>query len=320
MKTAVISDIHGNLPALRAVLADARAQGARRYVFLGDYIFDLPWSNEVCRELRSLENAVFISGNKEQRLPHLSLNDPEARDCDQVASVYQHLRELEPEAAAWLMSLPERAEIPLESGGSLLAVHKTDNKPALWKEGFSTSGYFRRHEHVPHTHEGLLREFAETINGPDYADFRAETGSRGLLFGHNHLQCWCLAEGKLFLNPGSAGLPADFDNRPAYALLIEEAGGLTVAERRVDYDIEGTIRAARDTEIYARSPIWCELIFRTLRLGRDYEGPCLRFAEGLARQRGVAQRPFPNDLWREAYESFTARLDAGEFYPTVGEA
>ena len=107
MTTAIISDIHGNLPALEAVLEDARDQGAERYVFLGDYIFDMPWSNGVCRRIMDIGNAVVISGNKEQRLPSLRLTDPEAEGCDQVASVYQHLRELEPEIATWLKGLPE---------------------------------------------------------------------------------------------------------------------------------------------------------------------------------------------------------------------
>ena len=42
MRLALISDVHGNIAALEAVLADARAAGARESVFLGDYIFDMP--------------------------------------------------------------------------------------------------------------------------------------------------------------------------------------------------------------------------------------------------------------------------------------
>ena len=53
-RTAILSDIHGNLPALEAVLADARGQSIDRYVLLGDYVFDLPWSNEVCQALMAL--------------------------------------------------------------------------------------------------------------------------------------------------------------------------------------------------------------------------------------------------------------------------
>ena len=54
MKTAIISDIHGNYPALRSVLDDARTHGAEQFVFVGDYIFDLPYPNEVTHLLPSL--------------------------------------------------------------------------------------------------------------------------------------------------------------------------------------------------------------------------------------------------------------------------
>ena len=46
MKYAVISDIHGNLPALKVVLADAEKQGADAYIFGGDYCLSGPYPNE----------------------------------------------------------------------------------------------------------------------------------------------------------------------------------------------------------------------------------------------------------------------------------
>ena len=68
MRYAVISDIHGNLYALRAVLSNAANQNIDNYLFLGDYIEDLPWPNEVVEMVRCVKNAVVIRGNKEQYL------------------------------------------------------------------------------------------------------------------------------------------------------------------------------------------------------------------------------------------------------------
>ena len=45
MKYAIISDIHGNLPALKAVLEDAKNQNITHYLFAGDYCLSWPWSN-----------------------------------------------------------------------------------------------------------------------------------------------------------------------------------------------------------------------------------------------------------------------------------
>ena len=54
MKIALISDIHGNIDALEAVLNDACTQGVEMYAFLGDYIFDMPFANDVVRRIRAL--------------------------------------------------------------------------------------------------------------------------------------------------------------------------------------------------------------------------------------------------------------------------
>lgn len=60
MKYAIISDIHGNMPALKLVLEDARKQGADAFLFAGDYCVSAPWFNEVVACMRSLTNARFI--------------------------------------------------------------------------------------------------------------------------------------------------------------------------------------------------------------------------------------------------------------------
>ena len=71
MRYAVISDIHGNMDALEAVLADARKQGAEGYLFAGDYCLSLPYPEEVIDRIRKIENAVLIRGNEEQYIERM---------------------------------------------------------------------------------------------------------------------------------------------------------------------------------------------------------------------------------------------------------
>ena len=94
MKIALISDIHGNIDALEAVLKDAQVQGVEGYAFLGDYIFDLPFANDVVRRIRALPNATFISGNKEALLDRLAGEDQSTWTHNQVGVIYQTYREL----------------------------------------------------------------------------------------------------------------------------------------------------------------------------------------------------------------------------------
>ena len=87
MRFALISDVHGNIAALEAVLADARAAGAREYVFLGDYIFDMPFGEKVIRRLRSMRNAHFISGNREGYFERLDEADEARANSQQYLSL-----------------------------------------------------------------------------------------------------------------------------------------------------------------------------------------------------------------------------------------
>src|SRR5262245_30229019 len=63
---ACLYDIHGNLPALEAVLADAEAAGASRWILGGDYALFGGWPRETVDRLRALENATWIRGNGER--------------------------------------------------------------------------------------------------------------------------------------------------------------------------------------------------------------------------------------------------------------
>lgn len=77
MKYAVIADIHGNMPALRAVLEDARQQGAQAWLLAGDYCVSAPWFNKVVSCIRSLPDTRIIQGNEESFM-HLP-DEPDAQ-------------------------------------------------------------------------------------------------------------------------------------------------------------------------------------------------------------------------------------------------
>ena len=65
MKYAIFSDIHGNVHALEAALADAEKRGADKYIFLGDFLHGFPWGNDVVNAIRGLKSTVVICGNGE---------------------------------------------------------------------------------------------------------------------------------------------------------------------------------------------------------------------------------------------------------------
>lgn len=72
MKFAIISDIHGNLPALDVVLEDTKNNYINNYIFVGDYCLSNPYPNECIQRIRSLDNTHIIRGNEEKYLENLN--------------------------------------------------------------------------------------------------------------------------------------------------------------------------------------------------------------------------------------------------------
>lgn len=200
---AVLYDIHGNLVALDAVLADADAAGADAHLLGGDFGAWSPWPRATLERLRSLPNATWIRGNGERWLREPPLDRPE---------VAQQLAESDPGVGnddGWLYSLQTEKELD-----GVLYVH---GSPLSDVESFAPE---RRDED-----ERLL----------------AGVHDRAVVFGHSHLQFTRPGpNGTALINPGSAGMPLDGDPRAAYALRHDEGG---FEFRRVEYDTERVAKA-----------------------------------------------------------------------------
>lgn len=201
---ACLYDVHGNMPALEAVLADARAQGADRYLLGGDYALIGGWPAEVLDALEALEGPM-IRGNADRWVadPHGAPDDA----AMQAAIVF--CREaLGAARADALADLP-----PAHSDGATLYVHAS---PASDMQSF----------------------FPEPA--PDEPGLLEGISARRVVFGHTHLAFARQGpEGIELVNPGSVGMPLDGDTRAAYALIHEDG---RVVHRRVAYDHESAAR------------------------------------------------------------------------------
>jgi diadenosine tetraphosphatase ApaH/serine/threonine PP2A family protein phosphatase len=178
---AVLYDIHGNLPALEAVLADAHAAGADRWLLGGDYGTPSPWPNETLALLRELSDATWIRGNGERWLREPPPDRPE------IGEEYVRLGSgVTREVEEWLFALPERAELD-----GILYVH---GSPLSDVESFA-----------PEPQEGEERMLAGVRE-------------RTVVFGHSHQQFRRPGpDGTMLVNPGSVGMPLDGDRRAAWA-------------------------------------------------------------------------------------------------------
>jgi predicted phosphodiesterase len=203
---ALIYDVHGNLPALEAVLEDAADAGAERFLLGGDYALFGAWPLESVERLRELE-AVWIRGNVDR----WTAAPEEAPDQVQEAIVV--CRELlSDDVVGELAALPEshtEAGVLYCHGSPVSDVRSFPPEPA--------------------------EEDAELLLGVE---------ARRVVFGHTHLAFMREGPGSVELvNPGSVGMPLDGDHRAAYALVDDDG---RVQHRRVVYDHLASAAAVRE--------------------------------------------------------------------------
>jgi predicted phosphodiesterase len=206
---AVLYDIHGNLPALEAVLADAHECGAGRFLLGGDYAAFGAWPAQTVARLEELQDATWIRGNWDRwQIEPDSMPDNEVVQ----GAARAVLAELDQQTVARLGALP-----PTLSSDETLFCHAS---PSSDMDSFSTD------------------------EGSDDGKLLAGVVERRVVFGHTHLQFKRSSEGGIELvNPGSVGLPLDGDTRAAYALLHPDGA---VELRRVVYDVEHAAGALRE--------------------------------------------------------------------------
>ncbi len=225
----LLYDVHGNLPALEAVLADARSAGVDRWVLGGDYALFGGWPAETVARLRELRPAIWIRGNGERWTA-----DPDAAPPDNpvVPGAVAMAREaLGPELVDDLASLPFSCSL----------------ERALVCHGSPLSD---------------VRSFARDEPSDDEEELLDGTDAPRVVFGHTHLpfERRSPVGGIELLNPGSVGMPFDGDTRAAYAVVHDDG---RVERRRVKYD-----HAASSAQLRGLREDWADVVARRIELAR----------------------------------------------------
>jgi putative phosphoesterase len=236
-RLAVISDIHGNVRALEAVLADIRTRGVDATINLGDCVTSPLWPRETYDLLTSLA-LVTVRGNHDRSLTDRPFDDlpPVGKFAHQALTAAQR---------QFLGALPARVEV----APGILAVHGTpdDDTTCLLEE-------IHLERLIPARREVVL------------ARLGAHAKADVVLCGHSHnQQLRQVPGGCLVLNPGSVGCPAFADHPAArqfayrsphayYAILTRRNGRWGAELFALEYDWTSAARRAAENG----RPDWAE--------------------------------------------------------------
>jgi putative phosphoesterase len=212
-RVAVITDIHGNLPALEASLAAIDAIGVDAVYCGGDLVGYGPHPNEVCRLIE--ERAIpAIYGNYDYAIGR------DLEDCG-CAYVTQHDRDLGQQSVNWTLAHTDQRS-------------KDFMRALPFDLRFELGG---RRVRLVHGSPRKVNEYLfEDKPARTFERIAALANCDVLVFGHTHKPWIHEYGGVLFVNCGSVGKPKDGDRRGAFAVLRASAQGVEVTIERVDYD------------------------------------------------------------------------------------
>lgn len=195
--TAIISDVHANYPALKAVIDDIQRRGIKKIISLGDVCGYYSMINE-CIDLLRENNVANIRGNHDNYMI-------ENEQCERSVSVNKSLnfqrKVITDENFKWL-----KQSIPFYRDSMYYMVHGSFSKNGMDNYLYVISN-------------DMFRRFKEKY----------------FFAGHTHVQALIdLDKNRFFCNPGSVGQPRDGDHRAAYAIIDNEAIELIRLEYDID--------------------------------------------------------------------------------------
>jgi len=229
-RIALISDIHGNVTALQAVLADAARLSADEYWVLGDVFMPGPGTDEVFDLLDGVNTTVFVHGNWEGALAAIIKG---MIDFDDPTDIYG-----------------ARLTMFAHEGLGDAGVERATTWPMTVTRQFGGLKITASHN-LPDKSGGM--DLISDAPPPNFTRL-FEGGADIAVVGHTHAPMVRPGRSGIVINPGSAGVPAWFDDagrmardvRVHYGLLtISDRGVDQIDLRAIEYDIEAELKLAR---------------------------------------------------------------------------
>ena len=279
MRLAILADVHGNLPALEAVLKDLERSQPDGIIVAGDFIGG-PQPNETIRLLREGQSWM-IRGNSDDNL--LRYADGEAPDAWQASKQWALTRwaycHLDIDNLEFLRLLPRQRVVDIENIPSIRVVHGSHRNPS--------------ESIFPDRDPGILDAILSEVKEPVF------------VCGHTH-RSWAFEQaGRVALNPGAVCGPLNGYVGAEYAMLSCENSRWQVELRRVPYDLERVSEAFHESGLLKEGGALARAFLQSIETGRNIAEDFLSHAYQLATEAGhKGCEVVPDAVWEQAAESF----------------
>ena len=317
MRFAVLSDIHGNHPALLKVLKDAKERGIDHFIIAGDYCLSGAWPDECIETLKGIPNKQIIRGNEERYLENLIGKDQSKWTDGQMQISYWNYRNIQTKNLDYILSLPQNVDFEC-NGVNIHMAHASDAFIGEYEFGkFGPGILAMKCEKMNVTPDILRKDISEILEKDSVFAEKVNALEEGIyIFGHSHVQ-WSYRSKErnvLLINPGSCGLPLDgIENSIPYCVLnISEDGNMELEEVRVAFDKKEYAEKLKMTTQYTEANVWSKVIIKELLTAKEHLTFFLQFTDQYANKIGDPIRPFQVDTWEAAFEAWEKSIDMCE--------
>ncbi|PIF44581.1 putative phosphodiesterase [Chryseobacterium sp. 52] len=231
IQIAVFSDVHGNLPALNAVLEDMEKRGIHQKFCLGDLVDFAPWGNEVTEKIKAL-NIPCLMGNHDERIafdiPVVPLSKHSEEETNARFIAIDHSKKyITEENKKFLSELPFHLKLNYKIG--------------------------EKHWNIQLVHSGLASNdtyLYESENDEVFADMLRESQSDIVVMGHTHLSFKKpFGNNRWAINCGSVGRSKEENRLASYLILTMGEEQISPEIVQIEYPLEETVRAIGKSDI-----------------------------------------------------------------------
>jgi putative phosphoesterase len=289
MKLAILADVHGNLPAVEAVLSDLEQYLPDAILVAGD-LSGGPDQNETTRRLQEL-NAWMIRGNSDTNVLCFAGKDlpPGWLASKQFALYRWTYKNLSPETIGFLEGLSEQRVVQLDGIPPIRLAHGSPRNPS----------------------ENLL----PGINKEIIEDILSQLDESVLVVGHTHIPWMLEMDTLLAINPGAVCGPNNGVCGAQYALLSWKGERWGVEHRLVPYDLGHIRRRFQESGLLDEAGAMARVYLLTIESGIDIAEEFLPYAFRLADAAGFQDcQVVPDEIWDLAERTFNWDRYTGNKY------